>query len=52
VNPIQSIILMPPGCCRIDSPPRTELVLDGDLAGMALAGLVVMVAIVARRKRA
>jgi MYXO-CTERM domain-containing protein len=48
---LRSLILISPGVLRLDSPPRTELVLDADLAGVALAGLVVMVAIVARRRR-
>lgn len=48
---LHSLQLISPGVLRIDSPPRTELVLDWD-AGVALAGVVVMVAIVVGRRRA
>jgi hypothetical protein len=49
---LRSLVMIAPGSLRVDSLPRTELVLDADLAGMALAGLVVMVAIVVGRRRA
>jgi hypothetical protein len=49
---LHSLILISPGVLRTEAPPRTEFVLDWDLVTVALAGVVVMVVIVARRKRA
>jgi len=49
---LRSLVMISPGSLRVDSPPRAELVVDWNIVGMGLAGLIVMVAIVARRKRA